>query len=486
MKFKYKPSPSYRNWQSTDGIMLDLTACLCAVLLFAAVYYGIAFGLACGLRVILMALVAVVSAVASEAIYFKVTGAKDIKQAVLHSYGWVTALIIVLISRLDVSLYAIIIATAVSIIFGKLVFGGFGQNIFNPAAFGEAIIMNYFAASKAAKVTADVFTGATPVARLAANGWIMNDSTLSSTISAAGGYGALLLGSYPSVIGGSCGLLLLLCGAFMIWRKDIDWHLSCAYLLSIFVVSLVVGLIKGAGIQFAIVNLLTGGVLFGAVFMMTDPVTTPLTIPGRMIFAFGCACLTLLIRWKANLPDGVLFSILLMNMLTPAIDKWVNGNQIRDAVKIRNKVIACGVIFTLLPIIVGALTPVEASTSSAADSAPAATSFVAKGDYSANKASCTSQGNGVYACKADGYLAQSGEGDANEAIITIKDGKVVSVEMTAVNDSPGISDSAVSADALAAYVGVSDPEDAVTGATAAFTEGSIKAMVAAALEAASK
>lgn len=484
MKFKYKPSPSYRNWQSTDGIMIDLTACLCAVLLFAAIYYGVAFGAGCGIRVILMAVAAVASALCSEAVYFKVVGAKNIVKSIQHSYGWVTALIIVLISRLDVSIYAIIIATAVSIIFGKLVFGGFGQNIFNPAAFGEAIIMNYFAASKAAKVTADVFSGATPVARLAGGGWLVDAASLSNAVDAAGGYGALLLGSYPSVVGGSCALLLLLCGAFMIWRKDIDWHLSCAYLLAIFVVSLVVGLVKGAGFQFAIVNLLTGGVLFGAVFMMTDPVTTPLTIPGRMIFAFGCACLTLLIRWKANLPDGVLFSILLMNMVSPAIDKWVNGNQIKEASKIRNKVIACGVIFTLLPIIVGCAMPV--GKIAAVAKPQAATSAAAKA-YPANNPSCTDNGDGTYACTANGYAAQNEENGApNEATIAIKDGKVVSVEMTTVSDTPGISDSAVSADALAAYEGVSDPEDAVTGATASFTEGSIKAMVAVALEMASK
>ena len=77
-------------------------------------------------------------------------------------------------------------------------------------------------------------------------------------------------------------------------------------------------------------NVLGGGVLFGAVFMITDPVTTPLTIPGRIIFAVATAALTLILRWKANLPDGVLFSILLMNMLTPAIDRFINGNQIKE------------------------------------------------------------------------------------------------------------------------------------------------------------
>lgn len=482
MKFSFKPSPNYRTEQTTSGIMLDLTACLAAVTIFAAVYYGVAFGAAYGIRVILMTAAAVITAFVSEAVYFKITGSKDIKYDITHSYGWVTAMILVLITRLDVSIYAVVIATVICIIFGKLVFGGFGQNIFNPAAFGEAIIMTSFAASKAAQVTADVFTGATPVAEYASNGWVITGAEKSA------GIANLILGSYPSVIGGSCALLLLLCGAFMLYRRDIDWHLSVFYLVYILVFSLIAGLFIGNPLQFAIVNLLSGGVIFGAVFMMTDPVTTPITIPGRMIFAAACAALTLIIRWKANLPDGVLFSILLMNMLTPAIDKMVNGNQIKDAVKIRNKVLISTAFCALIAIGTGALLkPAEASAEEAAPAAePAAEGGLQDMDFSANEAECTEQGDGVYACKALGYAGQSGEGEANEALITIKDGKVVSVEMTAVNDTPGISDSAVSESALAAYAGADLSSDIETGATASFTEGSIKAMVQAALKAAAE
>jgi len=103
-------------------------------------------------------------------------------------------------------------------------------------------------------------------------------------------------------------------------------------------------------------------------------------------------------------------------------------------------------------------------------------------DFSDKNASCTDNGDGTYACYADGYLAMSDNGEPNEALITIKDGKIVSIEMVAVNDSPGISDSAVSADALAAYAGADLDTDIVTGATASFTEASIKAMAQAALK----
>ena len=358
MKFTFKPSPVYRNAQSTSSIMRDLSLCLVVVLLASSIYYGINYGFDVALRVILMAVFAVIAALVSEALYFKATKVEDIKEALLHSYGWVTALILVLITKVDVSYYAVIICTVIAVVVGKLLFGGFGQNIFNPAAFGEALIMNSFVSSTNSGVTEKVFdaiSGATPMTGAASSyGWLIPSANFADFIGQYGGFGNMLIGNYPSVIGGSCALVIILCGAFLIWRKDIDWHVSAYYLAAIFVISLIVGLIKGAGFSYALFNVLGGGVLFGAIFMITDPVTTPLTIPGRIIFAIATAALTLILRWKANLPDGVLFSILLMNMLTPAIDKFINGNQIKEAGKIRNKVIIVSAVVALVAILVGA------------------------------------------------------------------------------------------------------------------------------------
>lgn len=347
MKFTFKPAPNYRSEQSTSQIMFDLTMCLCAVLLFATVWYGVSYGFAYGLRVVLMALSAVVAAEVTEVIWF--TATKKSWKEIFHSYGWVTALILVLITRLNVSYFAIIVSTVVAIVFGKLVFGGFGQNIFNPAAFGEALIMNSFSASTAA----DIVTGATPVTDMAAQGWLLSSSAFSGFLTPFGGFLQMFLGNYNSVIGGSCALLLILCFAYLVWRGDIDWHVSVTYVVTVFVISLIVGLVKGAGIEFALFNVLAGGVLFGAVFMITDPVTTPVTIPGRVVFAVATAALTLVLRWKANLPDGVLFSILIMNMLSPAIDRAFRGNQIKDASKFLKRVVIISVLCVAVAIGVG-------------------------------------------------------------------------------------------------------------------------------------
>jgi electron transport complex protein RnfD len=364
MKFSFRPSPNYRTEQSTSSIMLDVTLCLLAVLLFAIVWYSVSYGAAYGLRVALMALFAVIAAEATEAIWFKATG-KDWKE-IFHSYGWVTALILVLITRLEVSYYAVIVATIVAVVFGKMVFGGFGQNIFNPAAFGEALIMNTFSAS----VASDISTGATPITTIKSSGWIMDSTAFNAFLTQFGGLKSFFLGNYSSVIGGSCALLLILCFLFLLWKKDIDWHLSVSYLVTVFVISGIVGLAKGAGFEYGIFNVISGGVLFGAVFMMTDPVSTPVTVGGRVVFGICTACLTLVIRWRSNLPDGVLFSILLMNMLTPAIDKAFSGNQIKNASKFAKRAIIICAIAVATTFFVGALLTHKEATA-ASSTAPA-------------------------------------------------------------------------------------------------------------------
>ena len=151
---------------------------------------------------------------------------------------------------------------------------------------------------------ADIQTGATPLAVLKSYGWVVEGSALHEVLDQFGNLSGMFLGNYQSVIGGSCALLLILVAVYLIARRIIDYRLTVTYILTVFVVSLIVGLIHGAGFEYAIVNVLAGGVLFAGVFMLTDPVTSPVSIPGRYVFAVGAAALTLIIRWKANLPDG--------------------------------------------------------------------------------------------------------------------------------------------------------------------------------------
>ena len=488
MKLTFKPSPNYRSPQSTNGIMYDLTLCLLVVTAFAVGYYGSNYGASYALRVIILMVSSVITACLVDAVWAKIQK-QDIKTGILSSYSWITAMILTLMSQIDVSPYALCVATVIALVFGKLVFGGFGQNIFNPAAFGAAVIMSSFAATK----SADFVTAATPTTTAAAYGWIMNTETFSSYITQYGGLGRMFLGWYPSSIGSTSALVIAMCCAFLIWRRDIDWRLPVVYIACVFLFTTVIGLIKGAGLWYGIFNVLAGGVMLGGVFMITDPVTNPLTIPGRIVFAVGCAALTVIIRLKANYPDGVLFSILLMNMMTPAIDKMFEGNQIKNASSYKKKTAITSALLALMAILVGCTiqgkTPEPAST----PSAPAGA--LSGEDFSDNKTECTEVSNdgstAVYACSADGFGLINGMGadySRNEVTVTVdvKKGTVTDMKLDHFGDTAGIGDLATADDALAAYKGLSlkDSADVTTGAT--FTSRSVASMVKAALEAAAK
>jgi len=490
MKLTYTPAPHYRTSQSTSGIMRDLTLCLLAVTLFSIIYYSAAWGASYGLRVVLLMVDSVVTAEAVDALWLKATK-KDIKTGLLSSYSWVTAMILTLISTIDTGYFALCVATIIAVVFGKLVFGGFGQNIFNPAAFGEAIIMQSFSASKAADFT----TSATPTTVMSSYGWMMSGSKFNEIVSQFGGLGKMLIGAYPSTIGSTCALLILACGVFMIMRRDIDWQLPVFYIGSVFVLTALIGAMHGAGLWYPLFQVLAGGVMFGGIFMVTDPVTSPMTLPGRIVFALGAAALTVIIRTKSNLADGVLYSILLMNMLTPAIDKMFDGSQIRDAKKFRNQVLIAGGCLLAVTLGVGTQvvgkTPAAAASegSSASSTASAASTVAISSDFSEYEASCTESSNdgktAVYACSAKGFGLLNGvDGESkNEATVTVdlNAKKVVSVEVTHFGDTEEVGDRATTEKALSQYAGktASDSADLTTGAT--FTSKSIVAMVQAAL-----
>ena len=481
MKFLFNPAPNYRTKRSTDSIMMDVGLGLLVVLAYAIIWYGFNNGWNYSLRIGLMAMMTCTTAILTEATYFKVMK-KDVKNSLKHSYVWITALIITLITRINVSYYALIIATIIAVLFGKLIFGGFGQNIFNPAAFAEAIIMNSFAAS----VSEDFMTGATPMATLSSLNWVIRSSAFEAVLQPFNGFVGMFLGNYYSTIGASFALVILLVGGYLIYRKAIDWRLTCTYLVAIFCMSLITGLFHGNAIKFAIVNVLGGGVVFGAVFMLTDPVTSPVSPAGKYVFAIGAATLTLLIRWKANLPDGVLFSILLMNMLTPAIDKMVDGSQVKDFKRIwRHAAIVVGICL-LLPILVGAglkEKKVQAQGPKATEKKEAEkpkAKALKDSDFSENKAKCSKKSAGVYACEAKGF-----EG-VTKATVKIDKKTVKSIEIDSFGDTEGVGDKATQAQELKKYEGATMEStiDAVSGAT--YTSKALQAMVFTALQEAGK
>lgn len=332
MKFNFHVSPSLKGNLTTKEIMKELTLGLLLVFVLAVFYYASAYGSRYALQAILLLVCSLVTTLVCEFLFAKIRK-RDAKKEIQNSFGWVTAIILTLMVPISTRPYALIISTAFAIIFGKMLFGGFGHNIFNPAAVGRAVIFATFTGA-----STNLVTSATPTALIANSyGWVpANADALDGFLSQVGGWSSLFLGTYPGALGETFTIAIVLIGIFLIVRKIIDWRVPVVYLGTIFVMTAIVAVITGVGsyhgipgfIWYPVLHLILGGVVFGAFFMLTDPVTSPTSAAGRTIFALGAGILTVLIRLTGNLPEGCLYSILLMNMMTPLIESLLDGKQL--------------------------------------------------------------------------------------------------------------------------------------------------------------
>ena len=332
MKFNFHVSPSLKGNLTTKEIMKELTLGLLLVFVLAVFYYASAYGSRYALQAILLLVCSLVTTLVCEFLFAKIRK-RDPKKEIQNSFGWVTAIILTLMVPISTRPYALIISTAFAIIFGKMLFGGFGHNIFNPAAVGRAVIFATFTGA-----STNLVTSATPTALIANSyGWVpANADALDGFLSQVGGWSSLFLGTYPGALGETFTIAIVLIGIFLIVRKIIDWRVPVVYLGTIFVMTAIVAIITGVGsyhgipgfIWYPVLHLILGGIVFGAFFMLTDPVTSPTSAAGRTIFALGAGILTVLIRLTGNLPEGCLYSILLMNMMTPLIESLLDGKQL--------------------------------------------------------------------------------------------------------------------------------------------------------------
>lgn len=324
MKFNFRVSPNYRAPLSTQRIMTELTVAISLVLAYSVYFYFTKLGSDYGMHALLMILTALGTSIVIEvlwALFYK----KNILKHLNTSFPWVTALLYVGMMGVNKPLYVIFIGTFVAIFIGKLVFGGFGHNIFNPAGVGRAVSVLSFGGFITNKF-ADVVTGATPNQVMETLGWVIKDPAIvTKYLDQFGGLWGLATGGYVGGLGETNTLLILAVGIYLAVRKIIDWRVPAVFLGSLFAFASILALMKGMGIWYPIFHLMTGGAMFGAIFMLTDPVTSPTSIPGRILFAFGVAFLTFIIRIKGSLPEGVIRSILFMNMMTPLIDRSFDG-----------------------------------------------------------------------------------------------------------------------------------------------------------------
>ena len=329
MKFSLAKGPFLRSKRTTTEIMLELFAVLCVVWLTAVISYSVKYNFSVGLRALLVVLVSLVTTLAIDVIMALIKGKRTLKEIckfVLTSYSYVTAIIFALCLPVGTGYYVIIVGSVVATLLGKYVFGGFGYNIFNPAIIGRIFVglafasnLQYGVVSLADSSTFDYVTSATVTQNI---DWTVGAIPVNYDLK------TILFGGYFGAIGETFTLLLLIAAIYLIVRGIINFRLVGSYLITVTFISFFLGLLYNTDnvLMYTLLQLCTGGVMFGAVFMVTDPVTSPKSMNGKIIYGIGIGCLTMLIRVNSAYPEGVMFSIALMNMLTPLIDSCIKGN----------------------------------------------------------------------------------------------------------------------------------------------------------------
>lgn len=288
-------SPHFSSKRSTQNIMLDVVIALVPAAVAAAVIFG--------WRSLLIMGVCIATCMLSEFLFEKLCKREN---TVLDLSAVVTGLLLSFNLPVSIPLWQAMFGSIVAIIVVKQLFGGIGQNFANPAITARIIMLVAFSGTMTNWVfpegTVDAVSGATPLA------------AASKGVKELPSYLTLFLGNHGGCLGENCALALLLGGIYLIVRKVITWHIPVAFIGTVALMSLVCG-------KDVLYQVLSGGLLLGAIFMATDYATSPSTKWGKIVFGVGCGLITILIRFWGNLPEGVSYSILLMNILTPYISK---------------------------------------------------------------------------------------------------------------------------------------------------------------------
>ena len=299
-KLTLSVSPHIHSGRSTSKIMLDVIIALLPTTVAGCIIFG--------LRALAVLAVCIASCVLCEYL-FNLACKK--KQTIGDLSAVVTGLLLGLNLPANLPLWQAVIGSIFAIIVVKCIFGGLGKNLVNPAITARVFMLLSFGAvataafpREAIATHADAVSSATPLAA-------MQSGTIPSLLD-------LFLGNHGGAIGEVCALALLIGGAYLIIRKVITWHIPVAFIGATFVFAF---LFHGFDLYFSLAQILSGGLLIGAIFMATDYVTSPSTPWGKIIFGIGAAFLTIVIRFWASLPEGVSYSILLMNILCPYIQK---------------------------------------------------------------------------------------------------------------------------------------------------------------------
>lgn len=235
----------------------------------------------------------------------------------------------------NVPLYIIVVGALVAIGVGKMVFGGLGNNPFNPALVGRVFLLISFPSQMTTwpvphqlGAYTDAVTGATPLNLI---GQVAGGNQ--AAVSQLPGLGDLFLGNVGGCLGEVSALALLIGLGILLWRKVITWHIPVTILATVAVLTGIMWLINPALYLNPLYHLFAGGLMLGSIFMATDYVTSPMSAKGMVWYGVGIGFLTVVIRYFGSYPEGMSFAILIMNAVTPLINNWCKPKRFGEAAK---------------------------------------------------------------------------------------------------------------------------------------------------------
>lgn len=315
--FTISASPHIRDSETIPHIMWQVNLALLPAAVFAVWWFG--------LTALINILTGIVFAVGAEYSWQK---AMHKPVTAFDGSACITGLLLAMSMSPILPPYMVAIGSVLAIIVAKQSMGGLGFNIFNPAHIGRAALMVSWpvAMTTWTKIQdfsslpgVDVMTSATPLNILKQQGY---DALISTFGSQSGLYWSMFIGTRNGSLGETSTVLLLLGGLYLIWRGYINLVVPAAMILTVGLLTWIFGP-AGLFTGDPLFHMMAGGLILGAFFMATDMVTIPITITGQIIFAVGAGAITVLIRLAGGYPEGVCYSLLLMNAVTPLIDRFV-------------------------------------------------------------------------------------------------------------------------------------------------------------------
>ncbi len=312
--FQVTPAPHFHSGESIPRVMWAVVISLLPALLASLYFFG--------WKALQIEVMGVVSAVLTEAVIQKLRGRPV---TVSDGSAAVAGLLLAFNLPAGVPLWLPAVGAAFGIAIGKQAFGGLGHNIFNPALVGRVFVMHSWLPLMTTwspprtplyqKV--DALTYATPLGAA-------KEAVVSLVPSAEGVFSTadMFWGNIGGCIGETSAFALLLGGAFLLYRGYIRWQTPVAFIATVGILTWLLPPKAGALSLLPLQHILGGGLFLGAIFMATDMVTTPVSGPGMLVFGLGCGVITSLIRLYGGFPEGVCYSILVMNAFTPLIDRF--------------------------------------------------------------------------------------------------------------------------------------------------------------------